>query len=405
MTRPIHPLIPAKAGTQGRHDDCQIPAPKIEVENLGPRLRGGERREGRASTFSRRSVLMSGLALAACQGPEAARADSGAAPSLKDAAPFPIGAAVPSAFLDDPTWVDLALRQLDQLTPEWELKPEYVLQDETGYRFEAPDRIADFAREHGLRLHGHVLVWYSQTAPRFERLHGPAFLAEYDRYIQTVAGRYAGRMAGWDVVNEPVAEDGDGLRDCLWSERLGGQEAYIVRAFEQARAADPDAVLFLNEYNLENLPKKGATFLRLVERLLELGVPITGIGTQAHLDLEIAPSQISAFMRDAASLGLPIHVSELDASMRREGRMPDLRSDKQKRAQQVALVGAYAEAFMALPERQRYAFTTWGLRDTDSWLRREAQDDGKDSMLLFDAAGRPNPMFRPVIEAFGRAGG
>jgi endo-1,4-beta-xylanase len=143
-------------------------------------------------------------------------------------------------------------------------------------------------------------------------------------------------MAGWDVVNEPVAEDGDGLRDCHWSRALG-MDGYMVRAFEQARAADPEAILFLNEYNLENIPRKGATFLKLVERLLKLGAPIGGIGTQSHLDIEIPAGQITRFMRDAASLGLPIHVSELDFPMQRDGgRMPDLRSTAERRAQQVA---------------------------------------------------------------------
>jgi endo-1,4-beta-xylanase len=205
------------------------------------------------------------------------------------------------------------------------------------------------------------------------------------------------------VVNEPVAEDGDGLRDCHWSRALG-MDGYMVRAFEQAKAADPDAVLFLNEYNLENIPRKGATFLKLVERLLKLGAPIDGIGTQSHLDIEIPAGQITAFMRDAASLGLPIHVSELDFPMQRDGgRMPDLRSTAERRAQQVARVGELAEAFMALPERQRYAFTTWGLRDTDSWLvRAEGKNRPDESALLLDASGRANPAWHAVAEAFQR---
>ena len=107
-------------------------------------------------------------------------------------------------------------------------------------------------------------------------------------------------------------------------------------------------------------------------------------------------------MRDAASLGLPIHVSELDFPMQRDGgRMPDLRSTTERRAQQVARVGELAEAFMALPERQRYAFTTWGLRDTDSWLvRAEGKNRPDESALLLDAGGRANPAWHAVAEAF-----
>ncbi|RZJ16166.1 MAG: 1,4-beta-xylanase [Brevundimonas sp.] len=338
--------------------------------------------------------------MAACGPVETAAQPDRPVPALKDIAPFPIGACVPTAYLDDPAWVALATRQLSQLTPEWELKMEYVLQDGS-YRFEAPDRIAAFAREHGMRLYCTTLIWYSQVMPFFRDMDPSRVGAEYDRYIAAVVGRYAGQAVGWDVVNEAVAEDGIGLRDTFWGQNLGGEEAYIARAFHQAKAADPDAVLFINEYNLENNPVKGATYLRLIEKLLKAGVPIGGIGVQSHLDIEIPDGNIRTFMRDAGALGLPIHVSELDASLRREGRLPDLRTRAEKREKQVARVAELAEAFMALPAAQRFGFTTWGLRDIDSWLRRPPQDDGKDSMLLFDAKSRPNPMFWPVAEAFG----
>lgn len=356
--------------------------------------------------LNRRALLVAPLGLVACERFASARPAAGPqAPPLKDLAPFPFGATGMTWQLDQPDWVRQVLRHCSQLTPEWEQKMERTLGPGFAYDFEPSDRVVAFARDNGLRVHGHTVIWYSQGAEVFNdaTLSRARFAAEYDRYISTFVGRYRGQMAGWDVVNEPVAEDGDGLRECHWSRALG-MDGYMVRAFEQARAADPDAILFLNEYNLENIPRKGATFLRLVERLLKLGAPIGGIGTQSHLDIEIPAGQISAFMRDAASLGLPIHVSELDFPMQRDGgHRPDLRSTAQKRAQQVARVGELAEAFMSLPARQRYAFTTWGLRDTDSWLvREEGKNRPDESALLLDAAGRPNPAFQAVSEAFGR---
>lgn len=348
--------------------------------------------------IGRRAFLASTLALAACERFAAAETPSaGDLPSLKSAT-FPIGAAARSNQSDDPAWRALALRNLDQITPEWEMKMEAIVGDDGALRFDGADRLAAFARDNGLRLHGHTLIWYAQENPFFRGLPEARFGAEYDRYIAAVVGRYRGRAVSWDVVNEPVGEDGSGLRDCLWSQRLG-PDGYMVRAFGQARAADPQAVLFLNDYNLENIPAKGATFLRTVERLLKAGAPVDGIGTQSHLDIEIPAGQIRAWMSDAASLGLPIHVSELDASLRRDSPV-DLRSPAQRRKQQVARVGELAEAFMALPERQRFAFTCWGLRDTDSWLRQGDRDDGRDSPLPFDAAGGPNPMARVLVDAF-----
>lgn len=355
------------------------------------------------SGLNRRALLAAPLGLAACERFASVQTSGGplAAP-LKSLAPFPIGAIGMTGQLDDPVWVAAMRRHVSQITPEWELKPERILQSGFAYDFSASDRMVDWGHDQGLRVFGHCLVWYSQGLDVFtDALPTARFAAEFDRYVSTVAGRYRGRMVGWDVVNEAVAEDGDGLRDCVYARKLGA-ETYIVRAFQQARAADPDAVLFLNDYNLENNPRKGATFLRLAERLLKLGAPIGGLGTQSHLDIEIPAGQIRGFFRDAAALGLPIHVSELDFPMQRDGgRMPDLRSLAEKRAQQVARVGELAEAFMALPARQRFAFTTWGLRDTDSWLvREEGKNRPDESALLLDAEGRANPAFQAVAEPF-----
>lgn len=345
-------------------------------------------------TMSRRSVMASSLALAACGSQPASAAYDGPVPALKDIAPFPVGACVPTAYLDDPAWVDLARRHLSQLTPEWELKMEYVLRTGDGaYSFDAPDRIAAFARDNAMRLYCTTLIWFEQEPDWFKQMAPDRFAAEYDRYIAAVVGRYAGQALGWDVVNEAIMWDGEGLRDCLWSQGLGGTEAYIVRAFEKAHEADPNAVLFLNDYGQEARPRKAAAFLRLAERLLTLGVPLGGLGVQAHLDIEQPAGQITAFMRQAAQLGLPIHVSELDASQRREGGPPDLRSLATKRGQQAARTQELVEAFMALPPAQRFGLTTWALRDRDSWLRRPPRDDGKDSLVFFDDFGRPTAMF------------
>lgn len=349
--------------------------------------------------IDRRALLASVGALAACGSSEAPIHD-GPVPALKDISPFPIGTCVSTTHLDDPLWVELATQQLTQLTPEWEMKMEYVVADDGSYRFDAPDRIAAFARDRNMRLYCTTLLWYAQVTPYFRGLDTARVGPEFDRYIAAAVGRYAGQAVGWDVVNEAVAEDGNGLRDTFWGRAMGGEEDAMRRAFDQAKQADPDAVLFINDYNLENNPVKGTTFLRLVERLLKAGAPVGGIGIQSHLDIEIPAGQITAFMREAARFGLPIHVSELDASLRREGRMPDLRSLKDRRAQQTARVAELADAFAALPAAQRFAFTAWGLRDTDSWLRRPPRDDGKDSVVFFNEQGQPNPMFWAAAEAF-----
>ena len=356
---------------------------------------------------SRRALLaaMAALPVAAC-GPAPRGQDvSPSLPPLKSIAPFPIGCAVSAQRLADPAFASLIVNQVSQLTAEWEMKMEYILQDDGSFRFDVPDAIAAFARSRGLRLFGHNLVWYAQDPAAFHRLDGQpgSFASAYRNYILAVAGRYRDQAVGWDVVNEAVAEDGDGLRACLWSRNLG-QIDYMRRAFDHAREADPDALLLINDYNLESLPKKRATFLRLVETLLKSGAPIGGIGTQSHLAADLDPASLGAALRDLAGLGLPIHVSEVDISLNRARGVLGGRGALE--ARQVRLAHTLAEAFTDLPERQRFAFTLWGLRGADSWLRGEKENPGPpwDQPLPFDDAGRARPMLAALEDGFKGAG-
>lgn len=350
--------------------------------------------------IDRRALLASTLALASCgAGEAAAPAPSGPVRPLKAVAPFPVGTVAMSGQLSDPAWFQLVSTHFSQLTPEWEMKMEYILANGLDRpNFDRSDRIAAFARANGMALHGHTLIWYSQGKEAFAGLSGAAFDRAFDGYIATVAGRYRGKVRSWDVVNEPILDDGSGMRDCHWSARYG-HDGYILRAFERARAADPEAVLFLNEYNQESVPAKGVQFLKLVERLLKAGCPLQGLGLQSHLWIDIQPGVIAAFMREAAQFDLPIHVSELDCTLRTEDRL-DFRSQAQRLTAQSARVTELAQAFAALPRAQQFAFTVWGLRDTDSWYRQGDKDDGKDKPLPFDSFGRPNPMAAALAAGF-----
>jgi endo-1,4-beta-xylanase len=314
-------------------------------------------------------------------------------PPLKSVAPFPVGVAVQAEQLTDPVLGGVVASQFSQLTPEWQMKMEYIVGDSGALRFTAPDAIAEFARGHGLRLFGHTLIWHEQQPKAFVDLDRTTFRQAYANYIGSVVGRYRGRAVGWDVVNEPVAEDGNGWRDCLWSQRLGPCESLRL-AFELARAADPASVLLLNDYNLEYLPAKRATFLRLAEALLKAGAPLGGLGTQTHLAVDLEAGAITAAVRDLASLGLPLHISEMDVSLVRAKRPAEL--GEEGRARQRALFAEAARSFVTLPPAQRFAMTFWGLRDRDSWLER---GDPADEPLLFDDSSRPKPVLAAVEAA------
>lgn len=342
--------------------------------------------------FHRRAFVGSALALAACNRKADAQPAPVNFPPLRTAA-FPVGACVQAIHLQDPALARLLVEQVSQITPEWEMKMEYIAQPDGSFRFDGPDQIAAFAKAHGLRLFCTTLVWYDQKPEAFLKLDESrvSFADAYRNYILAVVGRYRGQAVGWDVVNEQVAEEGDGWRDSLWSRKLGKLQ-HMVLAFQHAREADPNAVLFLNDYFLETKPKKRAAFLKLAETLLAAGAPLGGLGTQTHLAADQGPGLIKAAIADLASLGLPIHISEMDVSLQEGGSRSD------RLARQADLYREAAEAFSALPRRQQFAFTTWGLRDKESWRNRE---DASDTPLLFDADGRPKPAAAAWVQGLG----
>ena len=287
--------------------------------------------------------------------------------------------------LQEPAFAALVATQVSQLTPEWEMKMEYILQPDRSLKFERPDMIAAFAKTHGLRLFGHTLVWYAEKPDAWNDLQGADFRAAYAGYIAAVVGRYRGQAVGWDVVNEAVTEEGEGWRDNIFAQRLGLLE-HMRLAYELAHAADPSVPLFLNDYYLESKPKKRAQFMKLAEALLKAGAPLSGLGCQTHLGADLPAGAITAAIKDLATLGLPIRISEMDVSIVRGRGL--MRSDADLVANQTVLYREAAHAFVSLPAHQRADFTFWGLQDSKSWLRRE---NGDDTPLLFDDQGQAKP--------------
>ena len=353
-------------------------------------------------TPTRRALVQTGLAaaLAGCgeRRVQASQPRRRRPVSLKAVADCPVGTCLATPNLQDPDFVALALRHFSQITPEWEMKMERVLGEDGGFNFDAADVLAQFCTRNGLRLHGTTLVWYAQDPIAFHRLADDrrAFENGYRNYITAVVGRYRGLARGWDVLNEAVAEQGDGYRGGIWETALGPDYARL--AFEISREADPDALRFINDYNLETNPAKLDAFQRLLEGLLRAGAPVSGIGTQTHLSIDMPPGQAGRAIKALASFGLPIHVSELDVSTRARGWFKG--ADPDRLEKQARVVGEVAEAFMALPSAHRYAFTVWGLRDKDSWLRRGPdKGDGSDEPLLFDDRGVAKPAFDTLCQA------
>ncbi|GAB7045176.1 endo-1,4-beta-xylanase [Catenuloplanes indicus] len=270
--------------------------------------------------------------------------------------PLPIGAAMAAEPLaGDDGYRALAATQFSMLTTENALKPQFVHPGPDTYDFTEGDLLVDFAAANRMRVHGHTLV-FGEANPRWMQ---QVAVADRERvmtdHVRTVAGHYRGRVAEWDVVNEPLSPDDDGpdggpgLREHLWQEAMG--ESYIDKAFTAARAADPEAKLYLNEFGAEADGPRWDALYALVARLKERGVPVDGVGFQSHIHEagdHIDPAQLRSHIADLAELGLSARISEIDVY----GESPDVQA-----TQFAGVLGA------CLSEPTCTSFSTWGITD------------------------------------------
>jgi len=343
--------------------------------------------------------------------------------SLKDAFAdaFLVGAALSREQIlgGEPETLALVARQFNALTAENVMKWEKIHPEESRFDWTAPDALVDFATAHGMQVAGHVLIWHQQT-PRwvFEDADGnPAsrelLLARMERHIDTVVRRYRGRVQCWEVVNEALNDDGS-LRQTPWFEIIG--EDYIQRAFEYAHRADPEACLYYNDYNLYKPAKRdGAN--RLVKRLLEQGIPVSGIGLQGHYGMG-HPENLQDFADSIAAvgaLGLEAYITEFDLSVLP---FPDERSrsaDLSVNLELQAQLNPYADGLPAeVEQRQRERWvalfrvllehqdtvarvTFWGVNDGQNWKNNWPMRGRTDYPLLFDRQNRPKPAYYDII--------
>lgn len=319
----------------------------------------------------------------------------------KDA--FHIGAAVNPKTIESQR--SLLAYHFNSLTAENEMKFSSVHPQQERYTFEEADVIASFAREQGMALRGHTLVWHNQTPDwLFENETGgqverSVLLERLKAHIQTVVGRYKDVIYAWDVVNEVISDDADDenafLRPSKWLDIAG--EDFIAKAFEFAHEADPQALLFYNDYN-ESDPHKRERIYRLVRSLLDQGVPIHGVGLQAHWNLyDPSLEDMRAAIERYAQLGLQLQLTELDVSV---FRFEDRRTDLVQPSQEMLELQAerYESIFRLLHEYKEHisAVTFWGAADDYTWLDNFPVRGRKNWPFLFDELHRPKEAYQRV---------
>lgn len=342
--------------------------------------------------------------------------------SLKDVfkSDFRIGAALNRRQFseEDSLALPLIAKHFNSITPENQLKWQYVHPLPDKYDFAGADRYVEFGEKHHMQIIGHTLLWHNQTPSWvFEDGKGnptdrATLLSRLKDHIQTVVGRYKGRINGWDVVNEALNEDGS-LRQSKWLKIIG--EDYLAKAFEFAHEVDPVAELYYNDYALENEAKRNGA-VKLIKDLQARGVKIKGIGLQGHNKLTWPTAQqqdltISTF----AKLGLRVNITELDVDVLppiSEAVGPRITLDESNQAQ----LNPYAKVLPDEVHRQQakqYAalfgvylkhrdvidrVTFWGVTDGDTWLNNWPVRGRTNYPLLFDREGKTKPAFTAVIE-------
>ncbi|WP_233215739.1 endo-1,4-beta-xylanase [Rhodopirellula bahusiensis] len=308
---------------------------------------------------------------------------------------------LPSRYSEEE--LKLAAEHFDAVTPENCMKPERVHPGEDRWSFEQTDALVQWAEKNDMTIHGHTLVWHAQTPNWFFEGRDPETVKRrMKEHIDTLVGRYRGRLQSWDVVNEAINDGGDAetaktenLRDSNWLQTLGPE--FLTLAFKFARQADPDAVLYYNDYNIESGPKHESSMV-LLRRLLADGAPIDAVGIQGHWRSGRVPFEaIEKAITDYASLGLKVSITELDVTIRGEsggqfGRRRFRSSSPPSLEDLNVQAEDYAKLFSIFKKHEDVIerVTFWGLNDRRTW--RWGQHP-----LLFDGNNNPKPAYASII--------
>ncbi|MCI8286448.1 MAG: endo-1,4-beta-xylanase [Lachnospiraceae bacterium] len=328
---------------------------------------------------------------------------------------FKMGAAIPGRIFKEEATLAHIVQEYDSITCENDMKPMFLLDEARNcaqpekydrcpaVKFDTIERYMDFAREKGLGVRGHTLVWHNQT-PRWFFAQGyskeedapltdrDTMLARLENYIrgvlEAIQKRWPGVIYVWDVVNEAI--DNGGLRESLWTKTVG--EDFIIQAFRFARKyADPNVKLFYNDYDTFVPWKRDVICESILKPLLEEGL-VDGMGMQAHLTMETDLGEFENSMKCFGALPLQVQITELD-----------IHNADPSEASMDALAERYEQLFRLFLDNKKEGkanvtgVTFWGLHDDITWLtffRRE-----KSYPLLFDGNLQPKKAYAAVVHA------
>ena len=323
---------------------------------------------------------------------------------------FTIGVAVsPQSLKTDEA--GLILQEFNSMTPENAMKMGPIHPLENQYNWAGGDSIAAFAKRNNLKLRGHTLCWHNQTPRWFftdsatgKQVSKEVLLQRLKDHITTVVSRYKGTIYAWDVVNEAISDKKDEyMRPSLFYQICG--EEFIAKAFQWAHEADPNALLFYNDYNEIN-PAKREKIIRMIKDLKAKGVPVHGVGLQGHWAInEPSKEQLESTLKDFSELGLNMQITELDISV-----YPKEHNARERKAEdydtvftaekEMKQVEVYKNCFDLFRKYSKHisSVTFWNISDRRSWLDNFPVRGRKDYPLLFDAQLKPKKAYWEIIK-------
>lgn len=301
-----------------------------------------------------------------------------------------IGSAVDTPiFMCNPLHNEVLATEFNALTSANGMKMGPLVPIQGQYTWEFADALVDFTEDNNMEMHGHALVWHTQLPSWVENgtFNRDQMIDVMHNHIDTVAGRYAGRIDIWDVVNEAI-DDNANFRQTPWQQNIGND--YVDLAFTRARQADPNAILLYNDYGISDLGPKSNAVYAMVSDMVNNGVPIDGVGFQMHWRIGDPPNPqvVKQNMARYAALGLDVHVTEIDV------RIADANNDPTVLYQAADI---YEEMFQVCIEAPNCDhFTTWGISDLDSWIPFNQAGFGRAH--LFDENFDAKPAYHWLID-------
>jgi endo-1,4-beta-xylanase len=321
-------------------------------------------------------------------------ADAQSLRDLADQRGIRIGAAADPSRFNEIAYAGTLSREFNQIEPENAMKFDATQPGINTYTFAQADSIVAFGRKYNMAVRGHTLVWHSQV-PTWVTNGGytPAQLSNIlHDHINTVVGHYAGQVYAWDVVNEAFNDNGT-LRETIWS----GTPGYIEQALRWARAADPAALLFVNDFSAEGINAKSDAIYKMAQDFVTRGVPLHGIGLQMHFTTgNTNLTGVDSNIQRLTAMGLQVHITELDV------RLPVDSTGTATPAQLATQAQIYRDVTaICLKYPLCTSIQTWGFTDRYSWI--PGTFAGFGAGLPFDAAYQPKPAYTAMQSSLATA--